>query len=83
VFRKQVTIAEVEIGINIVDVLNNPVFSNGETRRALTANSVSVNKTKVTQFVLSLKDLINNEFVLIQERKEKNYFVCVWFNFNI
>ena len=51
------------------------VKSNGEARRALTANSISVNKEKVAEdFVLSNKDLINSQFVLLQSGK-KNYFV--------
>ncbi len=69
---------EIETGINIVTVLNEKTAflkSNGEARRALTANSISVNKEKVTEeFVLSTKDLINNQFVLLQSGK-KNYFV--------
>jgi tyrosyl-tRNA synthetase len=49
--------------------------SYGEARRALTANSISVNKTKVTEeFSLSTKDLINNQFVLLQSGR-RNYFV--------
>lgn len=69
---------EIESGINIVAVLNEKTGffkSNGEARRALTANSISVNKEKVTEeYVLSAKDLINNQFVLLQSGK-KNYFV--------
>jgi tyrosyl-tRNA synthetase len=69
---------EIENGINIVDILNEKtgfLKSNGEARRALTANSISVNKEKVAEeFVLSTKDLINNQFVLLQSGK-KNYFV--------
>ncbi len=69
---------EIEVGINIVDVLNEKtgfLKSNGEARRALTANSISVNREKVTEeFMLSSKDLINNQFVLLQSGK-KNYFV--------
>ena len=69
---------EIETGISIVDVLNEKtgfLKSNGEARRALTANSISVNREKVTEeFVLSTKDLINNQFVLLQSGK-KNYFV--------
>jgi tyrosyl-tRNA synthetase len=61
-----------------VDVLNEKtgfLKSNGDARRALNANSISVNKEKVTEeFVLSAKDLINNQFVLLQSGK-KNYFV--------
>ncbi|MEO5776713.1 MAG: tyrosine--tRNA ligase [Flavobacterium sp.] len=65
-------------GINIVDVLNEKsgfLKSNGEARRALTENSISVNKEKVNEeFQLTSKDLINNQFVLLQ-RGKKNYFV--------
>lgn len=76
--QAEITRTEIEAGINIVDVLNEKtgfLKSNGEARRALTANSISVNKEKVTEeFVLSTKDLINNQFVLLQSGK-KNYFV--------
>ncbi|AND63649.1 tyrosine--tRNA ligase [Flavobacterium covae] len=68
----------IEEGINIVDILNTKtgfLKSNGEARRALTENSISVNKEKVTEeFILKTKDLINNKFVLLQ-RGKKNYFV--------
>jgi tyrosyl-tRNA synthetase len=70
--------AELEAGIDIVAVLNEKTGffkSNGEARRALTANSISVNREKVKEdFALSSKDLINNQFVLLQSGK-KNYFV--------
>ncbi|MFE3869787.1 tyrosine--tRNA ligase [Flavobacterium sp. ZS1P70] len=76
--QAEISRAEIEAGINIVDVLNEKtgfMKSNGEARRALTANSISVNKEKVAEdFVLSSKDLINNQFVLLQSGK-KNYFV--------
>ncbi len=69
---------EIESGIDIITVLNEKtgfMKSNGEARRALTANSISVNKEKVAEdFVLSNKDLINSQFVLLQSGK-KNYFV--------
>ena len=49
--------------------------SNGEARRELKQNSISVNKTKVKEdYTISETDLINNEFVLLQKGK-KNYFV--------
>ncbi|MFV8465509.1 tyrosine--tRNA ligase [Flavobacterium sp. LB1P62] len=76
--QAEITRNEIETGIDIVAVLNEKtgfMKSNGEARRALTANSISVNKEKVTEeFVLSAKDLINNQFVLLQSGK-KNYFV--------
>jgi tyrosyl-tRNA synthetase len=69
---------EIEEGVNIVEILNIKTGffkSNGEARRALSANSISVNKEKVTEeFVLTNTHLINNQFVLLQSGK-KNYFV--------
>lgn len=70
--------SEIDNGIDIVSVLNEKTGffkSNGEARRALSANSISVNKEKITEaFVLSNVNLINNQFVLLQSGK-KNYFV--------
>ena len=78
VLQSEISRSEIETGINIVEVLNVKTGffkSNGEARRALTANSISVNKEKVTEeFVLTTIDLINNRFVLLQSGK-KNYFV--------
>jgi tyrosyl-tRNA synthetase len=76
--QAEIAKSEIETGLDIVTVLNEKTGffkSNGEARRALTANSISVNREKVTEeFVLSAKDLINNQFVLLQSGK-KNYFV--------
>ena len=70
--------SELEIGINIVDILNEKTGffkSNGEARRALSANSISVNKQKVDEtFILNADHIINNQFVLLQSGK-KNYFI--------
>ena len=69
---------ELENNIDIVTILNEKTSffkSNGEARRALAANSISVNKTKVDEhFKLSAADLINGTFVLLQSGK-KNYFI--------
>ena len=70
--------ADIDTGINIVDILNSKtgfLKSNGEARRALTENSISINKEKVTEsYEVSSKDLINSQFILLQ-RGKKNYFV--------
>jgi tyrosyl-tRNA synthetase len=51
--------------------------SNGEARRELKQNSISVNKEKVGEdYKITLNDLINDKFVLLQ-RGKKNYFVLV------
>jgi tyrosyl-tRNA synthetase len=76
--QAEISRTDVEAGIPIVDVLNEKtgfLKSNGEARRALGENSISVNKEKVTEeFQVTTKDLINNQFVLLQ-RGKKNYFV--------
>jgi tyrosyl-tRNA synthetase len=76
--QAEISRADIEAGIDIVTVLNEKtgfMKSNGEARRALSANSISVNKAKVTEeFKLTSNDLINNQFVLLQSGK-KNYFV--------
>jgi len=49
--------------------------SNGEARRALKENSISVNKQKVDEnYQVSAADLINDKFVLLQ-RGKKNYYI--------
>ena len=49
--------------------------SNGEARRALKENSISVNKTKVSdQKKITAKDLINDRYILLQ-RGKKSYFI--------
>ena len=64
--------------LNIIDALSsetNFLKSNGEARRALKENSISVNKQKVNESKMITKDdLINDQFVLIQ-RGKKNYFI--------
>ena len=77
---KQAEIAKSDLkaGITIVEALAGKsgfMSSNGEARRALKENSISVNREKVTEeFSLSANDLINNEFVLLQ-RGKKTYFI--------
>lgn len=76
--QAEITKADLENGLEIITVLNEKTGffkSNGEARRALTANSISVNREKIKEdFVLTSNDLINNQFVLLQSGK-KNYFV--------
>ena len=65
-------------GIDIIDALSKLssfLSSNGEARRALKENSISVNKLKVTQdFIITEKELIADQYVLLQ-RGKKNYFI--------
>ena len=51
--------------------------SNGEARRELKQNSISVNKSKVNdQYIITQKDLLNDQYVLLQ-RGKKNYYLLV------
>ena len=65
-------------GLDIISALASEtgfLNSNGEARRALKENAISVNQFKATQdYIIGIKDLIANKYVLLQ-RGKKNYFV--------
>ena len=65
-------------GISMVDALaakSNFLSSNGEAKRALKENGISVNKEKVPEdFVITKSDLIAEKYVLLQ-RGKKSYFL--------
>lgn len=67
-------------GLSITDALaaeTGFLKSNGEARRALKENSISVNKEKVTEAkYITSSDLICGNYVLLQ-RGKKNYFLLV------
>jgi tyrosyl-tRNA synthetase len=75
----QATVSKEDIstGLSIIDALagkTNFLKSNGEARRELTSNAISVNKEKVNEeFTLSISDLINDKYVLIGKGKKTNY----------
>ena len=72
--------SELSEGLDMIAALSaktNFLGSNGEARRELKQNSISVNKEKVKEdFLITADDLINDKFVLLQ-RGKKNYFVLV------
>ena len=74
----EVSMSSIEDGAQIIDLLaqQSQVFaSNGEARRMLKSNAVSVNKLKVGEDKLvTTEDLLNEKYVLIQKGK-KNYFL--------
>lgn len=52
--------------------------SNGEARRELKQNSISVNKAKVNDTcVLTEEDLIGGKYILLQKGKKNNYLITV------
>ena len=70
--------ASVEGGLDIVAALAGDtqfLASNGDARRALKENAISVNKEKVNaDKVITAADLLNDRYVLLQKGK-KNYYV--------
>ena len=71
---------EFEEGLDMIGALaakTGFLKSNGEARRELKQQSISVNKERVTEgYTLDDKDLINNKYILLQ-RGKKNYYVLV------
>ena len=69
---------DIENGLDMIGALaakTGFLNSNGEARRALKENAISVNKEKVKEdFIISTSDIIANAYVLLQ-RGKKNYFL--------
>lgn len=78
VTQAEIASEKIENGLDIIAALAEDtgfLKSNGEARRALKENSISVNKEKVSEgYNISQSDLINGQFVLLQ-RGKKNYFI--------
>ncbi len=77
--QAEVAIADIKTGITIVDALATKtgfLASNGEARRALKENSISVNKEKVAEDkMLTEADLISGKYILLQRGKKNNFLV--------
>lgn len=78
--QAEIATAELEGGLDMIAALaaqTGFLGSNGEARRELKQNSISVNKEKVKEdYTITKEDLINEKFVLLQ-RGKKNYYVLV------
>ena len=76
--QKTISLSELEKGIDIIDALvtySGFLKSNGEARRALKENSISVNKQKVdANSTINKNNLIAGDYILLQ-RGKKNYFI--------
>ena len=73
--------ADIESGLGVIDALSGKtgfLSSNGEARRDLHSNAISVNKEKIDeQFILTTADLINDKFILIGKGKKTNFIIVV------
>ncbi len=76
--QSEVSRTDIEGKIGVIDFLAQKakIFgSNGEARRMLKDNAVSVNKEKVKDsYEISSEDLLNDKYILVQKGK-KNYFL--------
>ncbi|WGD35539.1 tyrosine--tRNA ligase [Olleya sp. YS] len=72
---------KIESGLDMIAALSaetNFLASNGEARRALKENSVSVNKDKVKEdYSITADDLINNKYIVINRGKKNTYIIKV------
>lgn len=80
--RAEISKSELENGIGVLDLLASKtgfLNSNGEARRALKENSISINKEKVTSEEASFNSdaLINGKYLLLQRGKKKYFIVSV------
>ena len=79
--QAKVALSDVEDGLDMIGALaakTSFLASNGEARRALKENAISVNKEKVKEdFTISKEDLIANKYVLLQRGKKTYYLLVV------
>ena len=77
--KAEISLAELEAGIDLVDLLVEKTSflpSNKEARRAIKENSISLNKDKVTDELLVNKThLVSDKYLLLQRRKKKYFLV--------
>ena len=79
--QSEISLQELNEGISIVDALVSKsgfLKSNGEARRELKANSISVNKEKVSEdFQLGSSNLINDKYILLGKGKKTNFILKI------
>jgi len=77
----EISKSEFEEGVDMIAALaakTNFLNSNGEARRALKENSISVNKEKVGEdHILSADDLINGKYIILNKGKKNTYIIKV------
>ncbi|PTX44551.1 tyrosyl-tRNA synthetase [Christiangramia gaetbulicola] len=77
--QAEVALSEIEAGLDMIGALSAKtgfLASNGEARRALKENSVSVNKEKVKEdYTISTSDLINGKYVILNKGKKNTYII--------
>ena len=76
--KAEIPLSDLYNGVDMIALLVSKTSflkSNGEARRALAENSISVNKIKVDEsYKIGYADLIDDQYILLQ-RGKKNYFI--------
>ena len=77
--QASISLDAIQAGVSIMDALSTEsgfLKSKGEARRAISENSISLNKMKVgnEDLTVGADDLINGKYILLQ-RGKKNYFI--------
>ena len=76
-----VSASDLKDGITIMDAFvakSSFLSSNGEVKRALKENSISVNKEKVKDsYLLQEKDLLGSRYILLSKGKKNNYILVI------
>lgn len=79
--QAEISRTEFNEGLDMIAALSaktNFLASNGEARRALKENSISVNKEKVGEaYQLTTEDLINDRYIIINKGKKNTYIIKV------
>lgn len=79
--QADIEVSEIENGLDMIGALSAKtgfLKSNGEARRALKENSVSVNKEKVKEdYNITKEDLINGKYVILNKGKKNTYIIRV------
>ncbi len=79
--QAEISRAEIESGLDMIGALSAKtdfLKSNGEARRSLKENAISVNKEKVGEdYQLTTSDLINNKYIILNKGKRNTYIIRV------
>jgi len=79
--QAEISRAEVESGLDMIAALSAKtdfLKSNGEARRSLKENAISVNKEKVGEdYQITTSDLINNKYIILNKGKRNTYIIRV------
>jgi len=79
--QSEISKTDFENGLNMIAALaakTNFLASNGEARRALKENSVSVNKEKINEnYIISTEDLINDKYIILNKGKRNTFIIKI------